>query len=436
MQLSIIGTGHVGLVTGACFAEYGNQVVCVDNDVRKIETLRGRKMPIYEPGLEELVLKHVDAGKLRFSTEIRDAVRDAEVIFICVGTPQLPSGAPDLSYIEAVSREIARHLEEYRIIVEKSTVPVQTGQRVKMTISKYVKKDVPFDVASNPEFLREGSAISDTLHPERVVIGVESKRAEDLLRRIYEPFNSTFVVTDIHSAELIKHASNAFLALKISFINSVANVCEATGADVEEVARGMGLDTRIGKGFLRAGIGYGGYCFPKDVEALIRIAHDLRYDFGILREVQNVNVDQRIRFVNRIEKELWVLKDKTIGLLGLSFKPNTDDIRESPAIEVGRELLRRGAKVKAYDPQAIPHVQRDAKISEQLKGVVFCKDAYEAAADADCLALVTEWDEFRKLDFERIKSTMSHPTILDGRNFFDPAALKRLGFTYHSVGRA
>ncbi|MBI5368610.1 MAG: UDP-glucose/GDP-mannose dehydrogenase family protein [Planctomycetes bacterium] len=430
MKLSIIGTGHVGLVTGGCFAEYGHQVVCVDSDARKIDLLRSRRMPIYEPGLEELVLRHVDAGRLRFSTDIKDAVRDGEIIFICVGTPALAGGRADMSYIDKVSRDIAANLEEYRVVVEKSTVPVQTGRNVKMLIGKYVKKDVPFDVASNPEFLREGSAIADTLHPERVVIGVESGRAEELLRKAYAPFNAKIVVTDIHSAELIKHASNAYLAMKISYINAIAAVCEASGADVEQVADGMGMDSRIVRSFLNAGIGYGGYCFPKDVEALIHISQEMGYDFGLLREVQRINLDQRERFVKKVEKELWVIKDKTIGLLGLSFKPNTDDVRESPAIEVAKKLLERGARIRAYDPKG------SEKAARILEGVTFCKDPYEAATGADALALVTEWQEFKTLDFARIKGVMAHPTLIDGRNLLDPATMRKLGFTYRSVGRA
>lgn len=429
MNISIIGTGHVGLITGACLAERGHKVLCVDSDERKVKLLKSGKMPIYEPGLEPLVLKNVKARRLQFGGSNADAVAYGKVIFICVPTPPTASGGADLSYIEAVSRDIARSLTEYRLVVEKSTVPVRTGGHVRSVIGKYARKGVDFDVASNPEFLREGSAIEDTLYPDRVVFGVETRRAEMVLRDVYKPFKSPIVVTDIKSAELIKHASNSFLALKISYANALAAVCERAGASVTEVVRGMGMDKRIGSSFLNAGIGYGGSCFPKDVAAFESISHDLGYDFGLLREVMKVNVDARERFLKKVEEELWIVKGKSICALGLSFKPNTDDLRESVGLMVVQRLAELGAKVKAYDPQAME------KAKAQLKDVTLCSGPYEAAQGADCALLLTEWDEFRTLDWKKMKKAMAHPTLIDGRNLFDPAKMRELGFTYRSVGR-
>ncbi|MDQ7779105.1 MAG: UDP-glucose/GDP-mannose dehydrogenase family protein [Planctomycetota bacterium] len=430
LNLAIIGTGHVGLVTGTCFAEKGHRVICVDSDTSKIETLRQGGMPIYEPGLEELVRRNVAAGRLSFSTEIAPAVRVSEIIFICVGTPPTPTGQPDLSFVEAVSREIARNLDDsYRLIVEKSTVPVRTGEHVRRTLEKYAAKGVAFDVASNPEFLSEGTAVRDTLTPDRIVIGASSKRAEEKLRSLFETFNSPIIVTDINSAELIKHASNSFLAMKVSFINAVAAICEECGANVEEVARGMGMDKRIGRAFLRAGAGYGGFCFPKDVEAFVAVAESLGYQFDLLRQVQEVNVAQRERIVRKIDKELWVCKDKTVGLLGLSFKPDTDDVRESPALFIASTLIGKGARVRAYDPKAID------KARKAMPELTCCADAYEAAKGADCVVLMTEWEEFRRLDLDRLRTVMAHPTLIDCRNVFEPASVRALGFTYRSVGR-
>ena len=429
MNISIIGTGHVGLISGACFAERGHKVLCVDSDERKIKMLKSGKMPIYEPGLEPLVLKNVKSKRLQFGGSNADAVAFGKVVFICVPTPPTASGGADLSYIEAVSRDIARSLTDYRLVVEKSTVPVRTGGHVRSVIGKYAKKGVDFDVASNPEFLREGSAIEDTLHPDRVVFGVETRRAEMVLRDVFKPFKAPIVVTDIKSAELIKHASNSFLALKISYANALATVCERAGASVTEVVRGMGMDKRIGGSFLNAGIGYGGSCFPKDVAAFESISRDLGYDFGILREVMKVNVDARESFVKKVEEELWIVKGKTICALGLSFKPNTDDLRESVGLAVVQRLAERGAKVKAYDPQAME------KAKAHLKDVTLCSGPYEAAQGADCALLLTEWDEFRALDWKKMKKAMAHPTLIDGRNLFDPAKMRELGFTYRSVGR-
>ncbi len=429
MNVSIIGTGHVGLITGACLAERGHRVLCVDSDERKIKLLKSRKMPIYEPGLEPLVLRNLKAGRLSFGGSNADAVAFGKVVFICVPTPPTPSGGADLSYIESVSRDIANALRDYRLVVEKSTVPVRTGGHVKSVIGKYAKKSRDFDVASNPEFLREGSAIEDTLHPDRIVFGVETRRAEMILRDLYKPFKAPIVVTDIKSAELIKHASNSFLALKISYANALAAVCEKAGASVTEVVRGMGMDARIGSSFLNAGIGYGGSCFPKDVAAFEAISKDLGYDFGLLREVIRVNKEARERFIQKIEEELWIVKGKTIAALGLSFKPNTDDLRESVGLAIVQRLVERGAKVRAYDPQAME------KAKAVLKDVTFCAGAMEAIQGADCALLLTEWDEFRKLDWKKVRKAMAHPTLLDGRNLFDPARMRELGFSYRSVGR-
>jgi UDPglucose 6-dehydrogenase len=429
MNISIIGTGHVGLISGACFAERGHKVLCVDSDERKIKLLKSHKMPIYEPGLEEVVLRNMKAGRLKFGGSNADAVAFGKVIFISVPTPPTASGGADLSYIESVSRDIAASLTEYRLVVEKSTVPVRTGGHVSSVIGKYAKKGVEFDVASNPEFLREGSAIEDTLHPDRIVFGVETSRAEEVLRDVYKPFKAPIVVTDIKSAELIKHASNSFLALKISYANALAAVCERAGANVGEVVRGMGMDKRIGASFLNAGIGYGGSCFPKDVAAFESISRDLGYDFGILREVMRINTDARDRFLKKVDEELWIVKGKVICALGLSFKPNTDDLRESVGLSVVQRLTDRGAKVRAYDPQAME------KAKSHLKDVTLCSGPYEAAQGADCALLLTEWDEFRTLDWKKMKKAMAHPTLIDGRNLFDPAKMRELGFTYRSVGR-
>ncbi len=429
MNVSIIGTGYVGLVTGACFAERGHRVHCVDSDPRKIRALRAGRMPIYEPGLEDLVRRNVKARRLRFGGTNADAVAFGKVIFICVPTPPLPSGGADLTFIEAVSREIAENLSEYRLVVEKSTVPVRTGERVKAVITKYARHGRDFDVASNPEFLREGDAIEDTLRPDRVVFGVETRRAEMVLRGLYAPFRAPIVVTDIRSAELIKHASNSFLALKISYINGLAAVCEKSGASVTEVARGMGMDRRIGKEFLNAGIGYGGSCFPKDVAAFEAISREMGCDFAILREVQRINAEARERFLQKVEQELWIVKGKTIAALGLSFKPDTDDLRDSVAVAVVQRLAGMGARIRAYDPRAM------GKARKILKGVTLCRSALEAASGADCALLLTEWDEFRRIDLNKFRQKMAHPTVIDGRNLFDPAKMRELGFTYRSVGR-
>lgn len=429
MNLTIIGTGYVGLVTGACFAEVGHQVVCVDNDAEKIRLLQGGGIPIYEPGLEKLVKENTAAGRLSFTTRTAEGVEKSNVIFIAVPTPPLPDGSVDLSFIEKVAREIAGAMTTYRIVVDKSTVPVRTGEKVAETIKRYCKARVDFDVVSNPEFLREGFAVEDLMKPDRIVIGVRSQRPVPAMKEIYAPFNAPVIVTDISSAELIKHASNSFLALKISYINAISIICDATGANVNEVANGMGMDARIGRRFLDASLGFGGSCFPKDLSAFIKIAEQLGYEFGLLKEVQRINTEQMSRFVKKIVETLWVLKDKKIGVLGLAFKQNTDDVRMSPAIELCHRLQKEGALLRVHDPQAME------KAKALLKDVTYVTDMNEVADGCDALAIATEWEEFRKLDLERARRAMSHPIMFDGRNLFDPAEMERLGFIYKSIGR-
>jgi UDPglucose 6-dehydrogenase len=429
MKLTLIGTGYVGLVTGTCFAEVGHHVVCVDNDDAKVKLLQSGGTPIYEPGLEELIRKNVAAGRLSFSNSTADGVRNSEVIFIAVPTPPLADGSVDLSFIERVARDIAAAMTTYKIVVDKSTVPVKTGEKVAETIKRYCPAKVDFDVVSNPEFLREGFAVDDLMKPDRVVIGVRSPRPVAAMKEIFAPFNAPIVVTDINSAELIKHASNSFLALKISYINAIAAICEATGANVQEVANGMGLDERIGRRFLNAGIGFGGSCFPKDLSAFIKIAEQNGCNFNLLKEVQHINTEQMERFVKKITDTLWVLKDKTIGVLGLAFKQNTDDVRMSPAIDLCQRLQKEGATLRVHDPKAMD------KAKAVLTNVTYVNDMNAVADGCDALVVATEWDEFKKLDLDRARKALSHPILFDGRNLFDPAEMERLGWLYKSVGR-
>ena len=429
MDISVVGAGHVGLVTGACFADLGHTVIMVDNDVKRIANLKQGRMPYYEPGLEELVARGVRERRLAFTTSLKEGVAKSTILFIAVGTPQKATGEADLAYVEHVARSIAGHLTDYRLIVEKSTVPVQTGQWIEHTIRTYLKRKRPFDVASNPEFLREGTAIQDFMKPDRVVLGVGSPRAKNLLVSLYRPLGAPIVVTDINSAELIKHASNSFLSMKISFINAVAQLCERAHADVVQVAEGMGLDPRIGRAFLNAGVGFGGFCFPKDLEAFIQIAAQLGYDFELLKAVRNINEQQKRSFAAKVKQALWVVKGKTIAVLGLAFKPNTDDLRYAPALDVIEALQGEGAIIRAYDPQAMPEA------AHLLKQVTFCKDPYDAAKGADCLAILTEWNEFKELDFTRLKKLLRQPLIVDGRNLYDPKRVAAQGFRYVGVGR-
>jgi len=429
VNISIVGTGYVGLTTGACFAELGNKVICVDNNKAKIENLKKGIIPFYEPRLEELVKKNTKRKRLFFSSSIKQGVEKSLVIFIAVGTPSRDNGEADLTAIENVARNIALNMKEYRLIVEKSTVPVETGLWVERTIAANIKARAKFDVASNPEFLREGSAIADFMHPDRIVVGVESKKARDILLDLYRPLNAPILVTDIKSAELIKHASNSFLATKISFINAVSQVCERTGADVVKVAEGMGLDKRIGRQFLNAGAGYGGSCFPKDVDAFINISDKLGYDFDLLKSVKKINQQQKELILKKIHDALWIIKNKTIGILGLSFKPNTDDMRCAPSLDIIAALKKEGAKIKAYDPCALK------KAAALLSGVKFAKDIYDLVKGCDCVVVITEWNEFKEADFLRIKKLLKRPLIIDGRNIYEPEKLKKLGFEYISIGR-
>jgi UDPglucose 6-dehydrogenase len=429
MKLTIIGTGYVGLVTGTCFAEVGHRVICVDNDEDKVKLLQSGGIPIYEPGLEDLVRKNVAAGRLEFTTSTAEGVQKSDVIFIAVPTPPQADGSVDLSYIEKVAREIAAAMTSYKIVVDKSTVPVKTGEKVAETIKRYCKAAVDVDVVSNPEFLREGFAVDDLMKPDRIVVGVRSQRPAKAMKEIYAPFKAPIIITDINSAELIKHASNSFLALKISYINAVSALCEMTGANVQEVANGMGLDERIGRRFLNAGIGFGGSCFPKDLSAFIKIAEETGYDFGLLKEVQKINAAQMDRFVRKMVDTLWVLKEKKIGVLGLAFKQNTDDVRMSPAIELCQRLLKEGASLRVHDPKAMD------KARAVLPEVEYVDDMNAVADGCDALVVATEWDEFKALDLDRARSRMTHPILFDGRNLFDPAEMEKLGWVYKSVGR-
>jgi UDPglucose 6-dehydrogenase len=429
MKLTIIGTGYVGLVTGACFAEVGHHVICVDNNEEKVQLLQGGGIPIYEPGLEELVKKNVAAKRLRFTSRTKDGVDNSDVIFIAVPTPPQNDGSVDLSFIESVAREIAGAMTSYKIIVDKSTVPVRTGDKVFETIQRYCKAKVDCDVVSNPEFLREGFAVEDLMKPDRVVIGARSQRPVAAMKEIYAPFKAPIIVTDINSAELIKHAANSFLALKISYINAVSVICEASGANVQEVANGMGMDARIGRRFLDAGLGFGGSCFPKDLSAFIKISEQLGYDFRLLKEVQRINAEQMERFVKKISDTLWVLKDKTLGILGLAFKQNTDDVRMSPAIDLCQRLQKEGAKLRVFDPQAME------KAKAVLKDVTYVENMNDVATGCDAIVIATEWPEFKQLDLERARRELTHPILFDGRNLFDAKEMEKLGFIYKSVGR-
>lgn len=437
MNVAVIGSGYVGLVTGTCLAEIGHCVICIDNDDNKIETLKKGEMPIYEPRLEKLVKKNMDKERLSFSTSIKEGVSRAKVIFIAVGTPPKENGEADLSSVEKVCSQIARSMKEYRLIVEKSTVPVQTGQWIKR-LFRVNNSFSDFDIASNPEFLREGTAVDDFLNPDRIVIGVETERAASILKELYLPIinresrgsdSVPLMITDLETAELIKHASNSFLTTKISFINAVADICEKTGADIEKVAEGMGYDPRIGASFLKAGIGFGGFCFPKDLQAFIRIAEKLNYDFALLKEVEKINKNRPKILLDKIEKALGTVEGKTIGILGLAFKPNTDDIRLAPSIEIIRLLQKEKVQIKVYDPVAMD------KAKEILSNVEYGRDPYQVARGSNALVIITEWEEFQRIDLERIKDLMVNPVIVDGRNIYEPQKMKELGFIYESIGR-
>ena len=448
MRISVIGCGYVGLVTGACFAEIGHQVTCTDNDDSKIATLRAGKLPIYEPHLDTLVHRNIRERRLQFTSDAGQAVRSSEAVFICVGTPPLDNGDADLSAIDNVARMIATEGGGPKLVVEKSTVPAQTGQELKRALDVYSRKSgANFTVASNPEFLREGTAVNDFLHPDRIVVGVDEPAAAKKLREIYAPILDrnfscpahdgqcpdspppAFVVTTVNSAELIKHASNSFLALKISFANSLADMCDHLGADVQEVTAAVGMDPRIGPQFLQAGLGFGGFCLPKDVQAFIRLAERVGIDFTLLKAVEQVNKQRIDLLLAKARKALWVLKGKKIALLGLAFKPNTDDIRFSPAIDAARRFLAEGANLHAYDPQAME------KTRKLLPEISFAKNPYELVNDADAAIIATEWDEFQRLDWKRVHHEMARPLVIDARNVLNPAEMRSLGFEYYSFGR-
>jgi UDPglucose 6-dehydrogenase len=432
MNICVIGTGYVGLVTGACLAEFGMSLICVDNDQEKINLLKQGTIPIYEPGLEGLVVKNMREGRLSFSISIEEGVKSSLVVFIAVGTPSHEDGSADLQAAEEVAKEIGRSMNGYKVIVIKSTVPVGTARRLKKLIQDHQTQPIPFDIVSNPEFQREGSAIEDFMRPDRVTIGAESEQAVAIMKDIYSALyliETPFVITGLETAEMIKYAANAFLATKVSFINEIANLCERMEADVHHVAKAMGLDGRIGKKFLHPGPGYGGSCFPKDTRALSRMAQEKGYSFKILDSVIRVNEEQKKRMVVKIQEKVGDLRGKTIGILGLSFKPNTDDIRESSSMVIIRDLLAMGAKVKAFDPAAIDEAKA------VLPEVEYGRDPYDVANGSDALVLVTEWNQFRRLDLQRIKTLLKTPIFIDLRNVYDPDQMKRLGFNYCGVGR-
>jgi len=432
MNISVIGSGYVGLITGACFAEFGLNVTCVDNDLKKIRSLKKGVVPFYEPGLEELMQRNIKAGRMHFTSNMADAVDSSLVVFIAVGTPPRGDGSADMKYVEGVAKEIAKHINSYKVIVTKSTVPVGTGEKVRKIVSKHLKEKTDFDVVSNPEFLREGAGIEDFMRPNRIIIGASSGQAIAIMKDLYRPLyliETPFVITDVKTAELIKYASNAFLATKISFINELSNLCEVVGANVQTVAKGMGLDRRIGPKFLHAGPGYGGSCFPKDTLALLQIGKENNVNLGIISAAVDANKFQKEKAADTIVSTLGKLKGKTVCMLGLSFKPNTNDLRDAPALFIIDKLLKRGAMIKAYDPIAM----QDAR--KIYSRITYCKDAYEAIKGADAVVIATEWNQFRNLDLNKIKKTAKGKFFFDLRNIYEPERLIKMGFSYYSVGR-
>ncbi len=439
MKLAVVGTGYVGLVTGTCFAEMGNYVICVDNDVTKIDMLNNGQIPIWEPGLEEMVQRNATEGRLKFTTDIKTAVEESLVVFIAVGTPPDEDGSADLQYVLAVAEDIARSMNDYKIVVDKSTVPVGTADKVKAKIQEIQKecgKEIEFDVVSNPEFLKEGAAIEDSMKPDRVVVGVDNVRVGELMKALYEPFNRSsdrVIIMSIRSAEMTKYAANAMLATKISFMNELATLCEKMGSDIAEVRHGIGSDTRIGYKFIYPGVGYGGSCFPKDVKALIAMEKEMGVTSRVLQAVEDVNDEQKRVLVKKVKAHFGEdLTGKTFAIWGLSFKPQTDDMREAPAIEIINGLLAAGAKVKAYDPVAIDEAKRRLA---GVEGITYVNDQYEVLKDSEALLLVTEWHQFRYPDFEKIKAELNSPVLFDGRNQYNPAQLREMGFTYFAIGR-
>ena len=434
MHISVVGSGYVGLVTGACFAEFGVDVTCVDNDAAKIAALKGGRIPIYEPGLEELVERNIREGRLHFTTDLKSGVEGALVVFIAVGTPPREDGSADLRYVDEVAEAIGRNLNGYKVVVTKSTVPIGTGERIRGIIERHNARGVRFDVVSNPEFLREGSAIEDFMHPDRVVIGADSDQAVAIMRDLYAPLyliETPFVTTNVASSEMIKYASNAFLATKVSFINEMAEICERVGADVHQVAKGMGLDKRINPKFLHPGPGYGGSCFPKDTSALVKIAGEHGYRLRIVEAVLEVNRERRAAMLAKMRRLLPDFAGRTIAALGLAFKPNTDDVRDSPALDILGEAQRAGALLRVYDPAAM----ETSRPVLGERGVTWCADAYDAAAGADLLVFFTEWNQFRSLDLERLRGLLAAPRIVDCRNIYDPQRMRSAGFEYLCVGR-
>jgi Predicted UDP-glucose 6-dehydrogenase len=434
MRLTVVGAGYVGLTTAVCFAHLGHEVMVVEKLPEKVQALKRGEVPFYEPGLEEMLRENLSLGRLFFTTDLKEGLDFSDVIFICVGTPQRPDGSADLSQVEEVARETAKLMESYKLLVEKSTVPVNTHKLIKRTVERYLKrrgKILEFDVASNPEFLREGSAVRDFLEPDRIVIGVESQRARRIMEALYKDIKCPIIFTDPATSELIKHASNSFLAMKISYINMVADLCEKVGADVRLVAEGMGYDKRIGREFLRAGIGWGGSCFPKDIKAFIKMAKDHGVDFSLLEEVDKINQRRAVQFVEKVRSVLWSLKDKTLAVWGLSFKPNTDDIREAPSLRLVPMLLKEGARLKLYDPKAMENFK---KLYPPGKDLDYAPDMYSAVQGASALLIFTEWEEFQRADLNRVKELMELPIIIDGRNIYEPHVVRGLGFEYYGVG--
>lgn len=429
MKITLVGSGYVGLVTGACLADLGHNVVCVDKDEQKIKSLKKGKVPFFEPGLEELIKTNAGEGRLSFTASIKEGIAHGLIIFITVDTPSLGNGEADLSFVEAVAKDVALNMKDYRLIVEKSTVPVQTGEWIARTMNKYIRKGIEFDVASNPEFLREGSAIKDFMHPDRVVIGTSSDKASSLLVKLYEPLNAPLLLTDIKSAELIKHCANAFLATKISFINAVSQLCDKTGADILKVAKGIGLDRRIGMEFLQAGIGFGGSCFPKDLAAFIKIAGSLGYDFKLLKAVEEINHQQKRLVIKKLENALGSLEGRVITLWGLTFKADTDDLRKAPSLDIIKMLQKKNAGVRAHDPIAIE------KARKIIPGIEYFNNPYDAVKGADALVVVTEWNLYRSIDLPKVKKNLKTPVLIDGRNIYDPARMKLIGFNYSGIGR-
>jgi UDPglucose 6-dehydrogenase len=436
MKIAVVGTGYVGLVTGTCFAEVGINVVCIDIDHKKIENLKNGILPIYEPGLDEMVKRNFDKGRLEFSTDLPSAIQDCEAAFIAVGTPPDEDGSADLKYVLGVAREIGTHMNDYTVVVTKSTVPVGTAKKVKHAVAEALaarNSKIPFDVASNPEFLKEGAAIDDFMKPDRIVVGVESEKAEEVLKRLYKPFllnGHPCIFMDIPSAEMTKYAANSMLATKISFMNDIANLCEIMGADVNMVRKGIGSDSRIGHKFIYPGIGYGGSCFPKDVKALIKTADEHGYNMRVLKAVEEVNDNQKHVMFTKLKNHFGDLNGKTIALWGLSFKPNTDDMREAPSLVIIDQLLIEGAKVKAYDPVAMHEAERILG-----KKITFCKEQYEALDGADALVIVTEWLEFRTPNFSKVATLLKNKAIFDGRNIYEREEMQALGFHYECIGR-